>query len=105
MLSNLKLYGSIAVLVVMVALGGAVKFLWDERAELQLQLAASREETEAAQRATLAVEAVAQKAAERAVSLQPTRVEVLSAPPGGCVGPAVRSALRGLHTQTGAPAP
>jgi hypothetical protein len=97
MLDQFKLYGSIVALVVLVSLGATVKILWDRNSDLSEQLTVKTEELAAAERGTRAVEQVAQMAAERAVALQPIRMEVLNAPAGGCVGPGVRAALDGLR--------
>jgi hypothetical protein len=106
MLDSLKLYGAIVALFVFVGLGGAVKFLWEQRAELKAELAQTQAEVAARDQAISAIEKTAQAAAERAVQIQPIRQEVNNAPSGGCVGPAVRAAVDGLRRlQAGGGAP
>lgn len=104
MLDSLKLYIGGGLLALIVILGGTSWYLWGVRADLKAELVVKEAELAAQQRATLAVEKVAKAAAERAASLQPIRVEVQSAPVGGCVGDGTRAALRGLRERQAGPA-
>jgi hypothetical protein len=103
MLDNLKIYGCIGLIILAASVAVYVKILRDRNAGLTTELVVKEAELAAQERATQAVEAVAQEAAERAASLQPIRVEVQSAPVGGCTGPAVRAALRGLRERQASP--